>query len=141
MNRSTYTDATRDLWRQNWLWSLHAFTSLRDQEELWLAKRPGEMHSYDECMCGYFDDVLHGQSLQDVQAQGLITESELEATRGFHELARDYQPPGDDPTILADPKWHAIVAAAQQAWQRLRPVITSEEEHNIMADRDRQQKV
>jgi hypothetical protein len=135
-------EGIRHAWRTSWLHGLHDFTSLKNQEELWLAKRPGEMQTFVECMCCYLDDSFHGQSLEDLCGQGYLSEAEVEACRAFHNLAHAYNPPeggsnGDDRAILADPKWHAVVTAAQEAWKRLRFIITSEEEQSVIKDCDR----
>lgn len=139
-------EGIRHVWRKCWLWSLHSFTSLKDQEELWLAKRPGEMQTFDECMCCYFDDTFHGQSLDHWCTEGFLSQAEVDTCRDFHHLAHTYTPPpedapgGDDRLILVDPKWHHVVAVAQDTWKRLRSLITSEEERDIMDDCDKQQR-
>jgi hypothetical protein len=135
------TEGIRHVWRKCWLQSIYDFTSLKNQEELWLAKRPGEMQTYVECMCGYFDDSCHGQSLEELCAGGFLSKPEVDACREFHRLADDYNPPSggdnsDDRMILADPKWHAVVLSAKEAWRQLRLLITSEEEQAIMNNCD-----
>lgn len=137
-------EGIRSIWRRGWLWSLDAFTSLKNQEELWLAKRPGEMQTFEECMCCYFDDTFHGESLEDKCRQGFLDNSEVEACRNFHILASAYEPSkvwGDDRMILADPKWHAVVASAQEAWEQLRAIIKLQEEVAIMTDCDKERKI
>lgn len=138
MNQNSKEEIRRH-WRKWWLVHLYDFTSLKNQEELWLAKRPGEMQTYVECMCCYFDDSFHGQSLEELCEEGFLSKLEVEACREFHNLAGAYNPPeggnnGDDRPILVDLKWHAVVTAAQEAWQQLRLIITSQEEQAIMND-------
>ena len=144
MNPGT-NEGVRSIWRKRWFWHLYGFTSLKNQEELWLAKRPGEMQTFIECMCCYFDDTLHGQSLDKWHEKGFLSEPEVAACRKFHNLANSYTPPkggnkGDDRMILADPKWHNVVAAAQDTWKQLR-AITSGAELAIMNDCEKQQRI
>lgn len=135
----------RSIWRRSWIWGLYDFTSLRNQVELWLAKRPGEMQTFVECMCCYFDDTFHGQSLEHWCTKGFLNQAEVDVCRDFHHLAHGYissegAPRGDDRMILADPRWHHVVAAAQETWKHLRSIITSEEEREIMDACDKEQK-
>jgi len=136
-------EEVRRNWRKCWLRNLYDITSLQNQEEHWLAKRSGEMQTFVECMCSYFDDSSHGWSLEDLCEKGFLSKSEIEACRDFHNLANDYNPPisGDDEDILGDPKWHAVVEAAQEIWKRLREIITSQEELAIMEDCDKEDRI
>ncbi len=134
-------DQIRSVWRKSWLISIQEFTSLEEQEALWLARKPGCMGSFVECMCGYFDDTFHGKSLDALCTDGFLSRQEADACREFHRLADSYEPPSGDEydhqSILVDPKWHSVVSAAQRTWQHLRSILESTEERSFMESLDR----
>jgi hypothetical protein len=122
-----------------WLSSIQAFSDDETQQSRWLDPQERNPHySFVECMCSYFDDTFMGDedALQRRVGRGHLTEEEAVAVEQFHALADAYESPGgddyDDDAILADPKWHAVVDAAEQAKQRLLPLLKEPAEREAL---------
>lgn len=118
-------------WRRQWLSSIQAFGDSETQRTRWLdITEPNPHFSFVECMCCYFDDALFGEddTYQKRIVLGHIAIEEAVAVAEFHTLADAYQSPGgkdwDAQAILDDPAWQAIVRAAEQAMDRLLPLLS-----------------
>lgn len=126
-------------WRMMWLSSLQAFSDDETQQSRWLdPEERNPAYSYVECMCSYFDDAFMGDedAFQRRIRRGHLTEEEAAAVEQFHALADAYESPGgddyDNAAILSDPKWHAVVDAAEQAKQRLLPLLKEPAEREAL---------
>ncbi len=129
----------RHYWRLRWLSSIQAFSDSETQQTRWLDPQERNPHySFVECMCSYFDDAFMGdENAFDRRIQrGHVTVEEVAAVEDFHALADAYQSPErddyDNAAILADPEWHAVVDAAEQAKQRLLPLLKEPAEREAL---------
>ncbi|MCW0047347.1 hypothetical protein OIU13_12500 [Brevundimonas sp. BT-123] len=119
-------DNNRQHCRLVWLSALQAFADRDVQEGRWLDKNETNPHfSLVECMCCYFDDAFLSQddAYEKRRAAGYVSATEVAAVAEFHALAERYRSPDDDDwnarRILGDPKWQAVVQAAQTAQANL----------------------
>ena len=132
-------EAQRRHWRLLWLSSIQAFSDSETQRTRWLdptEKNP--YYSLVECMCGYFDDAYLSET--DAYAKrvavGNLTEEEVAAVAEFHALAERYESPTGDnwnsEAVLEDPRWQAVVNAAQNAQAQLLPLLTDPSEKEAL---------
>lgn len=119
-------DVTRRNLRETWLSILHGFCAPRLQQ-LWVAPIEGVVVSFEECMCGWFDDLSLGDGLAAAVADGWMSQAEADACAEFHAAADAYRAPGDDARVLADPVWANVVEQARKAWMRLRELVADDE--------------
>lgn len=75
-------------------------------------------------------------AIQRRVGRGHLTREEAAAVERFRGLAEAYESPNgddyDDAAILADPRWHAVVHAAQKAKQRLLPLLKEPAERDAL---------
>ena len=117
-------------WRLSWLESIFEFASANMQEKLWKGDAVGVQSSFDECICGYFDDLDLGKGYEAFVRDGMVSRQEADILLKFHDLADHYEPPNQvsDSAVFSDPQWAKVTAEAQRAWLSLKAVITSEKE-------------
>ncbi len=95
----------------------------------WTGGGPGVIVSFEELMCGYFDDLAMSDGVDAAVREGWMSAAEAQATRAFHWRAESYQAPSNAPDafVLADPAWRDVVEAARRAWVGLRAVVDDSE--------------
>lgn len=125
----------RRFWRTLWLSSIQAFADDKMQRERWAnPEERNPVYSYVECMEVYFTDAFMSEerAFERRVAAGRLTLEEVEAAMEFHAEAEGYSPPNGDSyaieAILADPKWHEVVAKAKIAQQRLLAMLSDPKE-------------
>jgi hypothetical protein len=130
---------SRRNWRTKWLSSIQEFADDDTQRRLWLDLTNTNPHfSFVEYFCCYFDDLgLSDGGYQWALEQGFVSEREVSAVTGFHEIADAYDSPTDDhdhQAILADPKWAEVVAAAKEAQAELLGLIDDPHERRLLVE-------
>lgn len=107
-----------------WLASIEEVANLELQRVSWLNPTNTNPHwSYIEVVECYFEqfDLRNGYGY--AVENGIVSSSEAAVADTFHALFSAYEPPQggsyNDAAILADPKWHAVSAAANMAWENI----------------------
>lgn len=133
-------EEVRACWRQRWLSAIQAFADNQTQQSRWLDPNETNPHySFVECMCCYFDDARMSEpdALKQRVEKGDINPRESAVASQFHALAEAYKSPnGDDwdaATILADPAWHAVCAAARATQEALLEVLSDPDERQLLS--------
>jgi hypothetical protein len=126
-------------WRTNWLSSIQEFADDETQRGLWLDPTNTNPHfSFGEYMCCYFDDLsLSDSGYQCALEEGLVSADEVAAVADFHATARAYESPTDvydHQTVLDDPKWAEVVAAAKRAQAVLLALIDDPHERRLLSE-------
>jgi len=108
--------------RKQWWQSLQEIADLELQHRTWLNEENSNPHwSYLEFVCSYPDDEVLRQAVE----QCYLSKTEAGIFLRFLRTLHTYQPPAGGNyahgAILLDPKWHAIVSAAQAALEQLPP--------------------
>lgn len=129
-------DVTRRNMRETWLSILHGFCAPRLQK-LWVAPIEGVVVSFEESMCGWFDDLSLGDGLAAAVADGWMSQAEADACAEFHAAVDTYRAPGDDAQVLADPVWASVVEQARKAWVRLRELVAADERRLMQSFEER----
>ena len=126
-------------WRLLWLSSMQAFADSYTQMTRWpAATKAKPRFSFVGCMSGYFDEAYlrEPDAYNTRLAAGQVSSAEVAAVSRFHSLAESYESPTEDDwnseAILRDPKWQEVVAAAQDAQQRLLSLLTDETEKDAL---------
>ena len=85
-------------WRTNWLSSIQEFADDETQRRSWLDTTNTNPHfSFIEYFCCYFDDLgLSDGGYEWAVKEDLLTEEEVAAVAGFHNIADAYDSPTDD---------------------------------------------
>ena len=126
-------------WRQNWLNSIQEHADVGEQHRRWLdVTEPSPHFQYWEYYGCYFDDLCLGDlGYRWALDEGLVNAQEVEAVTKFHALAEAYDPAygNDANAVLADPKWLAITAAAQDARAALLNFIQDPQERSLLTGR------
>jgi hypothetical protein len=136
--------------RHQWLEGLYQFAS-PGLQNLWVTGHDEVMVTFVECMEVYFGSRLGlSNGCEHAISEGWMSEIEAEIAEDFHKVARDYISPFDraglfrrtftqhrDSDVLADPQWEEVVRAAQQAWLRLKMVISDPVDVKQMAEDER----
>ncbi len=133
MNEEEKNEQRRS-WRLRWIGMLFEFSHLEYQRGLWIElKYPNEASYFGEDMCQYFDDLSIDNNYERQLANEYISEEEFEIIKTFH-IALDRYESGErsDFEILNDPNWLSIVEEGNKAWNKLKDVITDEEEVSHM---------
>jgi len=129
---------TRRYWRLRWLSSIQEYSDDHTQHRLWLDTTNINPHwTFFELNSCYFDDLNLGDGGGYSWAvdDGLVSSQEALALGDFHAAAAAYRSPTDDfdhPTILADQKWHEVVAKARWVQHMLLDLINDEEERDAL---------
>lgn len=128
----------RRSWRLRWLSAIQAYSDTDTQNSRWCDPNERNPHfSLEECVIGYFDDVLYtfdgrADPYQIQREHGHVSAAEIEAVREFHVLADAYRPPNDDyfdgSAVVVDPAWKRVVIAAQAARATLLNLLNDENE-------------
>jgi hypothetical protein len=123
--------------RRIWFASLQEISNIDLQRRMWLDVANRNPHwSYIEFVCKYPD----ADQLADANARGWLHALEFGIMNEFGLVLSDYSALcGDDynnAAILEDPEWHAVVAAARFATQKVLAVITDESERKTLQDAD-----
>ena len=87
--------------------------------------------SFDECFCGYFDDLALDDGFEFLVREQLLSTAEVRLTASFHKIAADFDP--IDPTaadelILVDDKWRHVTHEAARAWNALKAQFRDRED-------------
>ena len=122
--------ATRINVRRAWLDCLHEFSCVERQRR-WLGGDPDHAASFIECLCSYFDDLNLGEGLDVAVEEGWLLRQEADAVAEFHRLADEYEAPGEDSAVLADPAWSLVVIEARRAWLAVREHLTDVAENKL----------
>lgn len=94
--------------------------------------------TFVEYVCTCFDRLPindeggHAELIRD----GYLSDAEVAAVARLHHVLKQYVPPNadhhDGAAVLADPSWHVVVEAAEEAQSRLDPMITDLEERKYL---------
>ena len=135
MKEEEKTEQKRN-WRFRWLGMLFSFSHMEYLKGLWLEQKyPDEIGFYSEDMCKYFDDLSIENNYKSQLIEGLVTEEEIDVIKSFHAALDNYdEGEKTDSEILEDPNWQKIIYEGNQAWEKLKNVITNPEELNYMLD-------
>lgn len=119
--------------RRWWLNLVGGFGNIERQRERW--SDPGQYDTYVTLTVSYLDDLGLSEELGGLRGQlelSMISPAEFEIALPLHRLILAYEEPNGDytdhATILADPRWHEIVRAAQSARARLTPLLSDPDE-------------
>ncbi len=127
----------RESWRENWLGSIQEFADIEIQKRMWLdASNTNPHFSFVEYFCCYFDDLnLSSNGYISALDSGLVNAKEVAAVADFHQIADTYKSPTDvydHQTILSDPLWLEVVAAALRAQSLLVELIDDPQERSAL---------
>ena len=126
-------------WRFRWLGMLFSFSHMEYLKGLWLEQKyPDEIGFYSEDMCKYFDDLSIEDNYKSQQTEGLVTEEEIEVIKSFHTALDNYdEGEKSDSEILEDPNWQKIINEGNQAWVKLKNLVSNPEELKHMLDMEK----
>lgn len=121
--------------RHLFIGALYDFAS-PNMQRLWVEGHPDIIKTFDETMCGWFDDLLHGGGPEAAARNGWLSQQEAEVVQRFHEIADAYEPPPNrnDADVLRDPRWSEVARHAQDAWHALRRTLIEPDELQQMED-------
>ncbi len=109
----------RKTWRRSLANILVELSNLQQTEEDWLST--SNPRSYAEDVCGYFDDLLCGESLEWTVEQGLLSPEEVTHLQPFHTAFKKLvnSLPNDnsykDREIVNSASWRELAALADKA--------------------------
>jgi hypothetical protein len=120
--------------RTSWFGSVAEIADLDLQRRTWLDKANRNPHwSYVEFVCSFPDD----DQLEHAHREGWLSERELGILSELRQILVSHAAPrGDDydlATILDDPTWHAVAAAAEHAKQQLLAITRNRSEREVLA--------
>jgi hypothetical protein len=104
--------------RRRWFGSVYEIADMEYQRRTWLTPPNNSPHwSYVEFCCSYPD----ASQLQSARDHGYLSAKEFELLTTLHEalISHGATDDYDNPAILEDPAWHAVVAKAQNIRKQL----------------------
>ena len=128
----------KELWRNNWLYSINELTSLELQRKSWLDKSNTNPHwTFVEFMCSYFDDLGIDNNYEYQLNEGWISQNEFEIVKPWHELLDKYNSQTNDDydfkAILKDKNWQLIIEKGKETKSALSK-ISSKKENQILIE-------
>jgi hypothetical protein len=121
----------RELWRDNFFYTLSRFADLEVQKSEWLLADSGEPYDcYEDLMESYRDlfEKAGPDSLFTCFEAGLLTVAEQRILDVVHRSIISYRPPKgaeqDVQKILSDQEWQNIVSVTHEARKGLIPLIS-----------------
>lgn len=112
--------------RDRWIESLFEIAHLEFQNRLWIkAEYENSIGDYNECVCGYFDDLDLDNGYSDFIANGIISESEYKIVTELHSEFRKYTERTEkqnlsDKNILKDVEWINVTNIGLKTWTELK---------------------
>src|SRR5690242_9515175 len=119
--------------RSGWFCLVSEIADLGLQRRMWLDPTNDNPHwSYIEFTCSYPDP----DQLLQARREGWLGTSEHQILAALGQAIDAYAPPRDDDydnaAVLADPAWHRVVEAADQARSRLLAIAIDEGEKEVL---------
>lgn len=144
MTEEELKEAQRN-WRLRWLSSLFEFSHIEYQIGLWIEARfPNEIGCFVEDICQYFDDLYLNDDYENQLEEKIITLEEYDSIKEFHFALGSYllneKKKGIEPTDkerLSNTEWKLIVELGLVSWNKLKKVISNEEELEHMTGLER----
>ena len=95
--------------------------------------------NYNECVCGYFDDLDLENGYSDLIANGIISESEYNIVSELHLEFKKYTERTEkrnlsDKNILEDLEWINITNIGLKAWTELKNKAESTRDKELMTE-------
>ncbi len=111
-------------WKMKILNTIHEIQDAEFQKRVWLEGKGPEVSSWDETMCGLFDDYdIDGFLKLELNESGLSKNQYAELKKLRDELNIYCEQVGETPTveyILSDPRWLQIRTAAEHVLKSFR---------------------
>lgn len=119
------SDTKRNI-RDRWIYSLFELAHSEYQNRLWIkADYENLVGDYNECVCGYFDDLGLENGYSDFISNGIISELEYKIVSELHFEFKKYIERTEkrnlsDKNILKDIEWINITNIGLKAWTELK---------------------
>ncbi len=108
----------KSIWLSNILTMIEEISDKHYQEEVWLKGVGNEESSFNEAICGLFDDYDFDGFLDEYSTENYLNKLKIEKLKLFRDKLNQYLLNIDDnlctKDLLADPEWHNIQASASQ---------------------------
>ncbi len=126
--------------RDRWIESLFELAHSEFQNRLWIkANYKNLVGDYNECVCGYFDDLDLDNGYSDFIENGVITESEFKIVSELHSEFKKYTERTEkqnltDKNVLKDQEWIKITNIGLKAWNELKRKTESKRDKELMTE-------
>ena len=126
--------------RDRWIESLFEIAHLEYQNRLWIkADYKNRVGDYNECVCGYFDDLDLENGYSDFIANGIISESEFQIVSELHSEFKIYTERIEkrnlpDKNILKDIEWKNVTDLGLKTWTHLKEKMESPRDKELMIE-------
>ena len=126
--------------RDRWISSLFEIAHSEFQNRLWInADYKNSAGDYNECICGYFDDLDLENGYSDFIKNGIISKPEYKIVKELHFEFRKYIERSEkrnlsDKNILKDVKWINVTNIGLKTWTELKKKAESIRDKELMIE-------
>jgi len=126
--------------RDRWISSLFEIAHSEFQNRLWINDEyKNSVGDYNECVCGYFDDLDLENGYTDFIANGIISETEYKIVTKLHSELRKYTERTEkrnlsDKNILKDVEWINVTNIGLKTWTELKNKTESIRDKELMTE-------
>ncbi|MGV8947697.1 MAG: hypothetical protein ACOH1N_14815 [Lutibacter sp.] len=126
--------------RDRWIESLFEIAHSEYQHKLWIkTDYKNAVGDYNECVCGYFDDLDLENGYSYFIANGIITDSEFKIVSDLHSEFKKYTENTEkqnlsDKNVLKDVEWINITNIGLKAWNKLKNKTESKRDKELMTE-------
>ena len=126
--------------RDRWLSSLFEIAHSEFQNRLWInANYKNSVGDYNECVCGYFDDLDLENGYSDFITNRIISEPEYKIVKELHFEFSKYTERTEkrnlsDKNILKDVKWINVTNIGLKTWTELKKKAESIRDKQLMIE-------